>query len=77
MLVQHEVLALLGLVVTSARYQLQFRLDVNNLALVVIFNFQKNFELQLSAEVFQISQQRPFRYLQFSTDYAFHLSCYY
>jgi hypothetical protein len=54
-------LALLGQDVgTSAvvRYQLQFRLDVSNLALVIIFNFQNNIGLQLSADVFQISQQR-------------------
>jgi len=54
-------LALLGQDVktsAAARYQLQFQLDVNNLALVLTFNFQNNIGLQLWADVFQISQQR-------------------
>jgi hypothetical protein len=38
--------------------QLQFWLAVNNLALVHNFNFQNNIVLRLSAEVFQIFQQR-------------------
>ena len=42
----------------AVRYQLRFRQDVINLALVHIFNFKKNIGLQLSADVFQISQQR-------------------
>ena len=54
-------LALLGQDVgTSAavRYQFQFQLDVNNLALALTFNFLNNIGLQLSADGFQISQQR-------------------
>ena len=59
-------LVLLGQdVVTSAmcKHQQQFGHDVNNLALVLIFNFLKNIGFPLSADVFQISQQRQARTL--------------
>ena len=54
-------LALLGQdVVISAvvRYQLRFRQDVNNLALVLIFNFLNILGFSCGLYVFQIPQQR-------------------
>jgi hypothetical protein len=46
------------IVISAVACQLQFRLDVNNLALVHNFNFLKNIGLRLWADFFQISQQR-------------------
>ena len=43
---------------TVVSYRRRFRHDVIKLALVVIFNIQKNIGLKLWADVFQISQQR-------------------
>lgn len=37
-------------------YQPMFQLNLNNLALVSIFNFYNNIRFQLSADVFQKSQ---------------------
>lgn len=54
-------MALLGQdVETSAvvRYQLQFRLDVNNLALVLYLQFLKQYWASVVGRRFQISQQR-------------------
>ena len=48
-------------------YEQKFRLNVNNLALVLNFNFQKNIGLQLSADVFQISQLRQAVYVVCNT----------